>query len=952
MMRLHELSIQAFRGVPGRVVLNLTAPLTLIYAPNGSGKTTICEAAEWLLTGIIKRLQTSAFDDDNIRCRFSLASTPTLVSATLEIDGEPIKLERRPDGCRWRVGKGRWRQVSQADLLEKLAPSAVQEGVHRLHANTSRQIWLRGTRFLSGETLGTLLDSDEDSLSGRQRLFADLLGVGHLLETERQLDGYNAEIGQYLRKQQTRLDDKDSEIKDRGSKLSDQIDENRKDRLAAALDFIRTAYDLLNRKFIKTRQSTHATALSTVSKLRSELEGRKVQWNQKRHAELRIAADWPQRSVLAKSLHDDQARLVILSGDERTNNADLTTANDQLQAVTAELARCRGTIDTLEQRSQGLRDAQAQAEPLLRQYLQALGQIDLDSETAFTIIDGEGTEHTRATRLAALRAVLAELPTILSQRQELQIRKSEHEAASAVAPSSETVAATRQSLEAAGEHVGAFRAAYERAAGPFEQLRHFSRTVIEVLGHDERICPTCAHDWQSPDALRQALADTASATPTSLAALDQQLRDAQAQHQKMQDKLLRENQLLARAVESERTYRRLEGALATFTAKVREAGLKADDGDLRSNAERAIARINLVSVLRALRTEARAAEVAAREALPDSTSVLRLYDYLHPILMTAIADAHTAFAATEARRQSAVAAVATTTEATRKIQVEREGIDRRIQQNGSRMQVLRSAWQTLAGDRDWSDAALGEIAVSLRSEYDSHQAVERTLAQAETLLRELAAVQELETLRAERDLLATERDRLNKYTESALSIRQAYSDSRQKHVKQQMADFVRVISALFTRMQSNLVYDDVAAGDDSTPLSWRANAENFSFDPESMFSQGQRQDFALSIFLARARGLRGTFILDEPVAHLDDLNRVALLDVFRAITVENIVGLSFVLTTANKPLVRHMLEKFARIPAVSVSGDQGASALSLVSIEGNPRTGIKLVQGPELTSAL
>lgn len=25
--------------------------LTLIYAPNGTGKTTLCEAVEWLLTG-------------------------------------------------------------------------------------------------------------------------------------------------------------------------------------------------------------------------------------------------------------------------------------------------------------------------------------------------------------------------------------------------------------------------------------------------------------------------------------------------------------------------------------------------------------------------------------------------------------------------------------------------------------------------------------------------------------------------------------------------------------------------------------------------------------------------------------------------------------------------------------------------------------------------------------
>jgi exonuclease SbcC len=144
------------------------------------------------------------------------------------------------------------------------------------------------------------------------------------------------------------------------------------------------------------------------------------------------------------------------------------------------------------------------------------------------------------------------------------------------------------------------------------------------------------------------------------------------------------------------------------------------------------------------------------------------------------------------------------------------------------------------------------------------------------------------------------------------------------------------------------------SGDEDAPLSWRAIAEDYSLDPEATFSQGQRQDFALSIFLARARGLGGTFVLDEPVAHLDDLNRVALLDVFRAIILEDSGGLSFVLTTANKPLVRHMIEKFAAVGSQGVAPQQVefGHTLRLVGLEGNPRTGVRLVEGAELNSAL
>jgi exonuclease SbcC len=116
-IRLRELSIQAFRGVPDRITVDLSAPLTMIYAPNGSGKTTICEAAEWLLTGGVKRLESSGSSDDDLRCRFSPASTPTLVSATLDVEGEALALERMLSGCRWRLGDNRWQRVSQATLL-------------------------------------------------------------------------------------------------------------------------------------------------------------------------------------------------------------------------------------------------------------------------------------------------------------------------------------------------------------------------------------------------------------------------------------------------------------------------------------------------------------------------------------------------------------------------------------------------------------------------------------------------------------------------------------------------------------------------------------------------------------------------------------------------------------------------------------------------------------------
>ncbi|MFI4985934.1 MAG: AAA family ATPase [Alphaproteobacteria bacterium] len=738
MIRLRELSVQAFRGVPDNVTVDFSAPLTLIYAPNGSGKTTICEGVEWLLTGGIKRLEASNSSEDDIRCRFSPESTPTLVSATMEVEGETIALERKFGGCRWRLNNQPWQRVSQSDLLERLAPSAVQEGVHRTHANRSRQIWLRGTRFLSGEALATLLDSHGDSLDARQRIFADLLGVGHLLETERQLDGYMAEIVQHLRTQQSRLYDKEKEIQSRENRLGDQIGIASKDRLAAALDYVRKAYDLLGREFPADRATTNTTALSPVSSLRADLEGLKVQWNQKRQAELRIAADWPQRTALSQSMEQDQTRLITLSADEANNNNALSLATQNQQRADTEIVALRATIATLESRDRDLKDAQAQAQQLLRLYLASTGDTDLDSDTAFSIIDNEGTERARTLKLANLREISLELPIVLSQRKEIEVRKREYEMASSTAPSLDAAAQTRAALEAASQHVSALQATYDRSAGPVEQLRNLSQSVVEALGHDEHICPVCAHDWKSAVALREALTIAARTTPAQLAALGRQLRDAQTRRRAVQDQLFRENQLLASAVEREKQYRALESKLATFGSKVRQAGLDPDDPDLQNRVERQIGRVNLVPILRALRDEFHTLLSAINAIESVKTSVLQLYDQWHPTVIGLLTQAREALEVVDKRRQVAASNVTVAAETGRKIASERDEITRRVQQNASRVQALRSAWQTLAGDREWSDAALSDITSKLRTEYDAHQTVERTLAQAETLLTELA----------------------------------------------------------------------------------------------------------------------------------------------------------------------------------------------------------------------
>ncbi|MGL5237015.1 MAG: DNA repair ATPase, partial [Plesiomonas shigelloides] len=140
---------------------------------------------------------------------------------------------------------------------------------------------------------------------------------------------------------------------------------------------------------------------------------------------------------------------------------------------------------------------------------------------------------------------------------------------------------------------------------------------------------------------------------------------------------------------------------------------------------------------------------------------------------------------------------------------------------------------------------------------------------------------------------------------------------------------------LFSRMHANEVYKSLGVSEGEDALKWTVFAEGHesALDAEGKLSQGQRQDLALSLYLARARNTGGSFFLDEPIAHLDDLNRVAMLDIFRLVAT-SMPSMNLILTTASDSLARHMAQKFSSIT--------DRHLLNMIHLEGNPRTGVKM----------
>jgi exonuclease SbcC len=172
-------------------------------------------------------------------------------------------------------------------------------------------------------------------------------------------------------------------------------------------------------------------------------------------------------------------------------------------------------------------------------------------------------------------------------------------------------------------------------------------------------------------------------------------------------------------------------------------------------------------------------------------------------------------------------------------------------------------------------------------------------------------------------------------------------DEAEKHLNRLLSTQIRpllcAISSLYLRTQGNPFIDSIGVDDSSTRnvLRWLGKLADAQPLSTVEMSQGQRQDLALSIFLARARRERGTFILDEPLAHLDDLNRVAFFDTLRAMVAEtgtHSQPFRLVITTASWSLVRHLRAKFLHLREVD-----GNRALRVIELVGDPRSGIEVL---------
>ena len=123
-------------------------------------------------------------------------------------------------------------------------------------------------------------------------------------------------------------------------------------------------------------------------------------------------------------------------------------------------------------------------------------------------------------------------------------------------------------------------------------------------------------------------------------------------------------------------------------------------------------------------------------------------------------------------------------------------------------------------------------------------------------------------------------------------------------------------SVIQRRLRSVYGFDDVAIRSEGSKILVRVARDGKLLRPTDYFSQSQQQTLLLGLFLAACvsqtwSGLAPIF-LDDPIAHFDDLNIFAFLDLIDGLLSDNGAGKrQFVLSTCDEKFLELAREKFA-----------------------------------------
>ncbi len=968
-MLIDSIDISAFRGIRENLPLDLTARITLLHAPNGTGKTSVCDATEWLLTGVVSRLATALRNSSTGGVRNLFAEDrATAIEGRLRFGSSVLNVRRTlaGDGDKLEQENPTWRAFAQNKLVERLTPSNLPAGSAR-QQNLNRAAWLRAVRFIEASDLELLLDDTKGAQDIRGLLFSNLFGMGELQTREQTLEKIRdammrpGKLESESARLETEIQEVETALKSAGDRASEPFVATARQHLSAVGLYLGVALE---------DNVPPSQQVSVLESVRASQEQRLLR---ERSTLATLAREWDRFQALSaelSALEKEQAADALRLAEMRTQNETLAP---KVRESTAAVNQCA----LQEQRLRGL-DLE-NLEITLSNALTSWRSAGADPDAVLDIASLRAVEQTALKRIeleerqhGAFATCTVEIPRWL----ELvgQIRATEERTAALEIPTADSVAANERVLSEAQDQLGKIEATSAQLAGPLDQLRTEGRRLLGSLP-DEHRCPLCAHDHLTPSQLREAIDAGLQVLPAALSVLATQKTTQEAIVSEAKERKRRWAAIVAEVEQINRSNIAARGILSDAAAALRITGAELPEMSspefleqfrtAEAEKERSLASAQRNQAEALAHRVAGDSLIAARDKIAVATNLLRSnfpqvsieisLDSLPPsgwptkanqlkgqvtaAMLQAAKEKENATTVAEGHQQEV-------TKITSKIAELSAAIDSR----GARLSDLRSAllpltedWRSIADEAPLTKETLDALPQRLaqlednllKSLVDLRLANENLIKADEAKAREREVISnqsQVNRLRADAQRLARIRKRraeLDKAVEMLRTTKEAF-------INQQIQPLCSVITALYLRAQSNAFITAIGTDESGGAHRWTANADDHRMEAIAQLSQGQRQDFALAVFLARARDVRGTFFLDEPLLHLDDLNRIALLDVLRVLILEPSPDpLRLVITTASNALVRHFREKFSLLPP-----DERGPALRIYRLSGDPRAGV------------
>lgn len=546
-LKVLKLSIQAFRGFRDAAEFDFSRPVTVVYAANGTGKTSLCQAIEWIVTGTV----VGVYEDD-LRCK--QATKPTEVRGTVAVGMQPLP-DLHHTLSQWSLGA----ETRQNKILEALAPQVLED--RSLHHNlmiARRREWIRGTHFLFTDSLAVLVDANDDTRAARRRIFADILGVRHLEEAVEDIDRYSNRIrtayNEALRGQKSLTDEASSLEQQIAARRKEDNDEN----AGSVTNLLAAIYSVLGEKDSKPRadeiervQAAEARIAAHESLIKSKIERCS-----------NIAVHLPQIAQLRSQIQTDQKRL-----------SDLISANASIEARVLEVQQAlTGTTASRDQMLKDRSDTSQQLAQLREHYQSMAAAIRPDATLQSLQAEFRGelalparSRNQKRQQLASLRTQLTELNPICEN-----IRLLRGERAQTVPPDPEKLRIDRAELRRLQAERRNLQRQYDALAEPLRQLQEAAAQFAEHLA-EGHTCPVCAHDWKTPAALRAALAAAAKGAPVAITAIERSLKANADASRTLQDTIRAATTIQTNLNRIQEQLDPLEARVQSFEAALEEA---------------------------------------------------------------------------------------------------------------------------------------------------------------------------------------------------------------------------------------------------------------------------------------------------------------------------------------------------------------------------------------------